>query len=458
MRRRWSRRLALVVVPAVVSVSLAACDGGADPEPDPATPSQVRLSFGVFGTEPELAAYQEVVDDYNAEAESVEVELLTWPTSEAMTADLDSGTAQPDVYLLARRDLRRVVEEGRNEPLFELLAERNVSYGDSFAQPAINAFSADDDLQCMPASVSPMVIYYNTDLVDFEAMREQDLPAPDDELEGWTFEQFAAAAAFASRPRGEVRGVSITPTLASITPFLLSGGGSLFDSDDDPRALDLDSSTNLETLGTLLTVLRDQDLTLSEEQLAEASPQEWFERGELAMIEGFRDLTPELRRVDGLDFDVMPMPTIGGAATIGDVTGLCISPGDRVQQAADFLVHAISDEGVEPLARTGSIVPAVLSVARSDAFLQPTLQPEHAGVFNASVDNLVLLPLVDGVAELNAVVEPLLTELLLTPGTVDPAELAGQIDEVSRPVLDPDYDPDGTGSESDEPEPDDESS
>ncbi len=118
------------------------------------------------------------------------------------------------------------------------------------------------------------------------------------------------------------------------------------------------------------------------------------------MIEGFRDLTPELRQVDGLDFDVMPMPELGGAATIGDLTGLCIAPSDHVQQAADFLVHAISDEGVEPLARSGYVVPANLTVARSPAFLQPQLQPAHAGVFNASVDDMVLLPLIDDADDL----------------------------------------------------------
>lgn len=438
MRRRWSRRLAVVPVLALLAPLVAACQDDADPAPAPA-PGVVELSLGVFGSEAVVAAYQSMVDSYNDTAQSVQVELVSWSSSEEMTASLDGADA-PDVYLVARRDLAGVIENERNVPLFELLAERNISYGDDYAPPAIEAFSADDDLQCMPSATSPMVIYYNTDLIDFETMRERGLPAPADVAEGWTFEEFSAAATFASR-RGGVKGVSITPTLRSLAPFLLSGGGSLYDDAGDPTSLDLSSSDNVDTLSTILPLLRDAGVTLSEEQLEEASPLEWFERGELGMVEGFRDLVPELREVEGLDFDVMPIPRVGGPATVGEVSGLCIAPGEHVQQAADLLVHLISDESTEALARSGEVVPANLSVARSEAFLQPGQEPANAGVFNASVDDLVLLPLVDDVVALDEAVQPLLSDLLLSLGAVDAPTVAAEIDEVSRSVLDPDYTP-----------------
>ncbi|WP_148615590.1 ABC transporter substrate-binding protein [Nocardioides rubriscoriae] len=445
MRRRWSRRLALVpvlVLLALLATLASACQDESPPQPTPSgsTGGKVVLTLGVFGSPAVVAAYQSMVDSYNAKAMSVQARLVSWSSSDEMTADLDSGAATPDVFLVARGDLAGVIEGERNVPLFDLLAERNISYGDDYAQTAIEAFSADDDLQCMPSAISPMVLYYNTDLVDFDTMRERGLPAPADELEGWTFDEFSAAATFASR-RKDDRGVSISPTLTSLAPFLLSGGGSLYDDSTDPTSLALSSSDNLDTFGTLLPLLRDASVTLSQEQLDEATPLDYFEQGRLGMIEGFRDLVPELREVDGLNFDVMPMPTIGGAATVGEVSGLCISPGEHEQQAADFLVHLISDESTQALAESGEVVPANLSVARSDAFLQPGQMPEHAGVFNASVDQLVLLPLVDDATALDDAVEPLLSELLLSPGVVDTTTVTGEIDEASRSVLDPDYTP-----------------
>ena len=86
----------------------------------------------------------------------------------------------------------------------------------------------DDELQCMAYSVSPMVIYYNTDLVDFDKMERRglDVPAADEDgvRDRWTLAEFAAAAQFASR-RGDRRGVWIDPTLQGLAPFIYSGGG-----------------------------------------------------------------------------------------------------------------------------------------------------------------------------------------------------------------------------------------
>ena len=54
---------------------------------------------------------------------------------------------------------------------------------------------------------------------------------------------------------------------------------------------------------------------------------------------GFRNLVPELREAKDLSFDVLPMPTIDTRATIGDISGLCLSKGSDVQGDAD---HALA--------------------------------------------------------------------------------------------------------------------
>ena len=86
---------------------------------------------------------------------------------------LRAGEASPDVYLASRRDLTFLREEGYATPVDELLDERSVEFGDGYSRDALEAFSADTRLQCMPFGVSPMVIYRNTDLVDFERMVER---------------------------------------------------------------------------------------------------------------------------------------------------------------------------------------------------------------------------------------------------------------------------------------------
>ncbi len=414
---------------------------------------RARLTYGVFGNEPELRAYQTVVDDYNAGATTVEVTLESWPTSAAMMRAITRGEADPDIYQVTRDQLTDVVDEGRNVPLFSLLEDRNLSYGDNYPLDTIEALSRGNDLQCMPYGISPTVMYFNTDLIDFDTMRLRGLPTPEDEMSGWDFEEFAAAAEFGTHKRAKSRGLTIEPTLAAIAPYLYSGGGSLFDDDMEPTSLDLSSDENRETLETLLTLARNPLVTLTDTQLRKATPLEWFERGRLAMLQGERSLTPGLRKVPDLDFDVMPMPRIGRTATTGDVTGICIAPGDSVQRSADFLVHLISAKGFEPVAEAGYTVPANTAVARSVEFLQPNRQPEHAGAFNASVDAMELLPLEAEDPELLSAVGGLVEQLFTMTLPPDIEVATELIDATSRAVLDPTYEPEPSELPADSSEP-----
>lgn len=436
---------ALVAVAVLVLGVTAACSGDQaepSPEPGPTTPAKTtELTFGVWGAEEEVAAYQSLVDDYNAERDGVEIEMVTWPSHEAFRQTLTGDPAEvPDIYLVSRGDLSVLREGDLNQPLLELLDERGVNYADDYARDALLAFSSDNELQCMPYGISPTVIYYNTALIDFERMRQQGRLVPEDPEgthEEWTLEEFTAAAEFATRPRKGTRGVHIDSTLRGLAPFIYSGGGDLFDDEDEPTSLALSEDSSREALTRTLEVLRNAAVTLTEEQLREASSVEWFKRGKLGMVAGTRELTPELRDVAGLDFDVMPMPVLEDAATVGDITGLCLaSDAASTARAADFLVHVVSPESVARVAQAGYLSPASLPVALSEEFLQPTLAPLHAGVFSASIRDMQVPPLLDDWNALEAAVADNL-DLLLTSTVPDVEGLTTQIDEDSRAVLDP---------------------
>ena len=189
-------------------------------------------------------------------------------------------------------------------------------------------------------------------------------------------------------------------------------------------------------------------MTLTDRQLAQRTALEWFKRGRLGMLPGYRELTPELRAVPGLDFDVMPLPRIDDTATIGDFSGLCISSETSYpSQAADFLVYAIGDDALSRVAGAGYLVPANLEVGTSPAFLQPEQRPTHAGVFNATVGDMVLQPLIDDFPALERAVEGALRQMFRAP-VLDLDELTRQIDDASRVLLDPDYEPETPDSDS----------
>jgi multiple sugar transport system substrate-binding protein len=234
--------------------------------------------------------------------------------------------------------------------------------------------------------------------------------------------------------------VHVAPTLAGLSPFIESGSGSVFDDVTDPKSLTFSSDDTKAALERTLELLRNPQVTLDEQQLAGATPVSWFEQGKLGMIAGYRSLVPQLRLVHNLDFDVMPMPVLDSASTVGDVTGLCLSAdAANTPAAADFMVQELSADSVGRVTRTGYLAPANLEVALSDVFLQPGRQPEHSAFFNTSVRSMTLAPQIDTLPELEAAIQPELEQLVYGVGVLDLDGLTTKIDEESRPILDPDY-------------------
>ena len=452
------RRRIVVFLALVLGAAVAGCtDDGGDPGPvrpsSTGAVSKVNLSFGVWGAEKETDAYQAVVDTYNASHDEANVKIKAYGTHDDLIAALDSGDV-PDVFLVSRGDLADLQERELSQPIGDLLDERDVDFGDGYSRPALEAFASDRKLQCMPYGISPMVIYYNTKLVDFQAMADRGLDVPtvdDDDLAKkptWSLEQFQTAAAYASRPRRGVAGFYISPTLRGLAPFVYSGGGNIFDNDEEPTSLAFSSDDTKSALEKVLPLLRDPKLSLSAEMLSEKTPLEWFREGKLGMIAGVRDLVPELRPTSELDFDIMPMPVVDDAATVGDLTGICISRDTAdVSESADFLVDFISTEAVSAVSAAGYLSPANTKVALSDAFLQVGQAPVHSGVFNNSIRNMRIPPLISNFADLEAAVtEPL--KQLMEVEVPDLDLLTEQIDEASQTVLAPPEDSESPSDES----------
>jgi multiple sugar transport system substrate-binding protein len=422
-------------------LALAACesDGSNSPEPAPSPSTSqadpVKLALGVNGTEDELAAYTAVSEIFDSLYDPATVEVENWDTSADMMSAIKDGEDVPDVFLVNRDDLATLQDQHLIQPVDALLDARGVDFGDGYSRDALQAFSAEDRLQCMPYGISPMVIYYNTRLVDFDRMEKRGLEFPA-EREAWTFEMFTAAAQFASRPSGGAKGVYIEPGVRTLAPFVSSGGGQVFDDEDAPTSLAFSDGDSVEAIERTLEVLRRPQLTLSKKQIEQRTPLQWFERGELGMIAGYRRLVPQLRQVHGLDFDVISMPILDGLATTGDITGLCMSA-DAVSTpaAADLMVHLLGTPAVERVVRAGYLVPANSEVALSEEFLQPGRLPEHSEVFNNSVRGIQIPPMLSVWPELERAVGPELEQLVEVPVLDDLEERLTEIDEESRTVL-----------------------
>jgi len=441
---------------AILAVT-AGCSGDkpkAQPTPTHTPSGPTLLSFAVYGPPQVITAYAKIAANFTAEHPDIVVNVKPYDSADAARAALAKAIAKgtpPDAFLAPLTDLPTLVNEHAVKPVDTLLGERQVDFGDGYQRYSLEAFSADDALQCMPMDVSPMVVYYNTDLIHLSLLTPPG-SRPITAETGWSLDQFAAAARQVTRSNS--RGVYVAPTLEQIAPFIWSGGGSLVDHLDQPTTLTLSSGSSEGALQKLLEVVRDPQLTFSAKQLAHRSALQRFKSGQLGMMLGYRSLTPQLRAQQGLHFDVMPMPKVGSKATAGTSSGVCISAkSEHPNKTADFLAYAVSDESSALLAETGYVVPVNLDVANSDAFLQPTEEPASALLFVSTVRNIRSFTTAPTWPAVEASTARLLKGLFYD-AVIDPLDgRLKAIDAASAPLFTPIPSPSPTGTSSPSPSP-----
>jgi multiple sugar transport system substrate-binding protein len=385
-----------------------------------------------------------MAESYAPTDRRVRIKIRSWPTDAAMLDDFRHGEPVPDIFMASRRQLSALTQRRLIQPVDQLLDDRGFDFGDEYPRTSLTAFSGDNRLQCLPYDVQPQVVFYNKRLVHFGRIG----PNPPQAGQGWSLDQFAAAARWAALHHPGVVGSYLEPSVPGIAPFVYSGGGKVFDNETAPTSLALSDSANLQTLTSTVRVLRPPAGTLSSAQLARRTPLGWFLRGKLAFLEGSRRIVPDLRAQPGLRFDVMPIPSLGTSATVGNLTGMCISATTHnASTAADFLAYANSPGALALVAEGGYLQPANQTVALSDAFQQPQYQPRHAAVFTFSVKSMVYPPSVGESDELEQTVDPLLHDLLEGRPNQVPAR-ARQIDRASYRVLGPKLGPPASPSQS----------
>ena len=420
-RRGWRGALALGLG-LTLSASLLACaPDGEDPAIPKAPAGPAVITWSVYGSPAIIAAYARIASEFTAKHPEVVVNVRPHDNHDdamAALAKARSSKKMPDLFQIGHEDLGGLHDDKAIEPVDKLLVEREVDFGDDFPRTGMNAFTADARLQCMPTEVSPLVAYINTERINLPTL----LGAPDgtiNPLRGWTMEQAAQAAEQASA--GGRRGLYVEPSIEQLAPMLLSGGGKLVDDDDKPTSLALADDANKEPLEQILKVVRNPRITFSDEDLKKRSALERFRRGNLGIMFGYRDLTRELRE-SGMSFAVLPVPKLGSQATVARMSAMCLpkdSPNAEV--VGDFLAHLVSTEAMQTLTATGEFVPANLDVVNSDAFVQPNLMPEYAGVFADQIRRVVMLPDAPGWATVYAQANKSLSALFYDP-VIEPLE------------------------------------
>ncbi|MFC6020777.1 ABC transporter substrate-binding protein [Plantactinospora solaniradicis] len=421
MTRSWPRWCAGLLVAGL----LAGC--GADERAEGASGITVVL----FGDAEEIAGYRTMVEAFEGATPDVNVTLSPVASQDELMAKLTTsfaGGTPPDVFLLNYRRYGQFAAQGAIEPAQSYLdASEALDEGD-FSPRALDAFRFDGKaLTCMPQNLSSLVVYYNADL-----FVNAGVPVP---KAGWTWDDFLVTAKALT---GDGRyGVGVEPSVPRIAPFVWSNGGELVDDPNRPTRLTLTGQpATRKAVDWFLDLQLVHKVVPPDAEEQSESSEARFLRGTLGMYLNSRVAVPTLRTIKDFGWDVAPLPVApGGApASILHSDAYCMSAGRPDHAAAwRFIEFAMGPKGQGILAESGRTVPSRLDVARSDAFLRPSLPPRSAQVYLDADPYLRATPRTATWSRVERETDALLEELFY--GRVEREKGLWELEEKIRPLF-----------------------
>ena len=376
--------------------------------------SSTAITVQVSGEREETAVYRAMVKAYENDHPDSDITLVEVADKGDHLTKLSTSFAAgepPDVFLVNFREYSQFVPRGAIEPFGNHVDAAGMDLADYFPAP-LEAFTFNDELQCMPQNVSSLVVYYNVDLFNQAGI------APP--VTGWTWDDFRAAGE--SLTRGEVRGIGIEPSIIRLAPFVWSNGGEIVDDEIAPTTFTLDEPEARAAMQYIIDLAHDE-LIPTEQEVAAQPLETRFVTGKLGMLLSSRRETPEFREIRGLNWDVGPLPVGEEAVGILHSDGYCIAAqSDKAAAAADFIAYATGQQGQTIAALGGRTVPSLMSVAESGAFLDPSQPPASPQVFLDAIPGLRRTPVLPTWTEIEDLAEEILTRAFYEPGyTIDDA-------------------------------------
>jgi multiple sugar transport system substrate-binding protein len=357
--------------------------------------SEHHVAFQVGGDPEELAAYQTLVDAFEAENPDVDVEIIHIPDEDEylqrFTTDLAAGDPADIVLLNYRKYAYFAVREAL-EPLAPYLEASSAIGEADFIEQALAPFRWNGALTCIPQNFSSLVTYYNKDLFDAAGVA---YPSDD-----WTWDDFVETAKQLTLDTDgdgttDQYGVGVQVSTYRLSPFLWQNGGDqvVLGGQGQPVKLAWDTPASREAIQWFVDLQTTNKVAPDAEADAAEGTQARFLNGRLAMYLDSRRPTPTLRTITDFDWDVAALPVGKERAGVLHSDGYCMTAASKDKDATwRFIEYANSPEGQAVIAGTGRTVPSLTEVANSPAFLAPEQKPANSQVWLSTGPSVRAVP------------------------------------------------------------------
>lgn len=388
----------------------------------PAAPVAGQVSFMIFGDVAEKAAYEQLVAEFQKQQPQIVVNLIHIPSQgdylKRLGADFAAGTP-PDVMLMNYRRYADFAAKGALEPLGPYLAVSTTIKQADFYPSAIDPFTWNGVITCIPQNVSSLVVYYNKDL-----FAEAGLATP---KAGWSWDDFVSTAQALTKDtdgdgRSDQFGIGSEISLLRLAPFIWQNNGTLIDDAAAPARLTLDTPAAREAFQWFVDLQVKYHAAPDAAAEASESSERRFLNGRLGMFLNSRRGTPTYREISSFDWDVAPLPAGRAQASVLHADGYCMASASKNKQSTwAFIEYANSVAGQTIVAKSGRTVPSLRSVAESEAFLDPSAKPQTSRVFLDVINDIRPVPVMEHWADIEELASAELSRAFYGEATVDEA-------------------------------------
>ena len=388
MSKRLPFIMILFVVLALVPSACTPPPGAPPPAPVEEAPKEevVTLLWAFWGSPAEAETHKKVADVFMAEHPNIKIETMVEPWSDYFTKVQTlwaSGDPKviPDVLFLWPTP--RYAAEGVLENLQPWIEKSGYDLSDYW--PALlESAMYEGDVYGFPRDISVEALYYNKDIFD-----EVGLAYPNDT---WTWDDLLAAAEKLTvvDASGRVERYALGMEGGKFQLWVGQNYGSILDDMRNPSRCTLTEPAAVEAIKFFADMM-DKNYAMRDANLSQAGGDAAvFQSGQVAMIIQNSSRVSTFNAA-GMNYDVevVPIPKGGQrSAAAGGAAWVMSSASDNKEEAWTFLSWLQSTDGGQKLyTASGEIFPALISTARSEAFLGQDQPPANRQAFLTEGEN-----------------------------------------------------------------------
>jgi multiple sugar transport system substrate-binding protein len=338
-----------------------------------AAPKQVTLKWGYWGSPEEVLENKGVAAAFEAANPDIKIEHMTAPWGDYFTKlqTQFASRSAPDVMFLT--NISTYAPTGVLADLGPLFKKYKFDQS-KYPAGTLGLFLVNGKLYGTPRDNDTKVIYVNKALFEEAGVA---LPRG-----GWSTDDFLAAAQKLTKKKADGSpqyGLAFAPDNWYLWAYMFDG--KFFDDDARPTKVAFDKSAlaGLQYEGDLINKYR---VAPAFDQLIDGTVrQQLFLNGQVAMLIDNHSQVPTFSKAEGLDWDVIALPTVPGKphANVAGGAGYCIYSGTKLPDAAWRFWLFLNTEGIKLYMKSDTMVPASLDLLRSPEFSGD--RPYNAQVF-----------------------------------------------------------------------------